>query len=44
MPWGFFSRINDTELKALYAYISTVQPVANKIEKSVFEPGEKLPE
>ena len=43
MPWGFFSRINDTELKALYAYLTSVQPVENKIDKSVFLPGEKLP-
>lgn len=44
MPWGAFSRINDTELKALYAYLTSVPAVVNKIEKSVFQPGEKLPE
>lgn len=44
MPWGAFSRINDTELKALYAYLTSVAPVAKKIEKSVFLPGEKLPD
>jgi mono/diheme cytochrome c family protein len=44
MPWGAFSRINDMELKAVYRYLQSLKPVANKIEKIVFEPGEKLPE
>lgn len=43
MPWGAFGRINDIELKALYRYLHSLEPVPNKIEKIVFEPGEKLP-
>jgi mono/diheme cytochrome c family protein len=44
MPWGSFSRINDMELKAIYRYLKSLKPVAKKIEKTVFLPGEKLPE
>jgi mono/diheme cytochrome c family protein len=44
MPWGAFSRINEMELKAMYRYLQSLKPVANKIEKTVFAAGEKLPE
>ncbi|MFM9945454.1 MAG: c-type cytochrome, partial [Bacteroidia bacterium] len=44
MPWGAFSRINDTELKAIYAFLMSLDPVSNKIDKVVFAPGEKMPE
>jgi hypothetical protein len=27
MPWQSFGRMNDTELKAIYAYLRTVNPV-----------------
>lgn len=43
MPWGSFSRLSDTDLKALYRYLVRVEPVYNKIEKSIFEAGEALP-
>jgi mono/diheme cytochrome c family protein len=29
MPWGPFSRMSDTELKAIYRYLQTVTPVKN---------------
>jgi hypothetical protein len=38
MPWGAFSRMNDVELKALYSYLHSLEPVANKIEKTVIPP------
>jgi mono/diheme cytochrome c family protein len=44
MPWSFFSRMNDVDLKAVYRYLKSLQPVHNKIEKTVYAPGEKLPE
>ena len=44
MPWGMFSRLSDNDLKALYRFLLSVEPVKNKIEKSVFEPGEPFPE
>ncbi len=43
MPWGMYSRLNETDLKALYRFLVSVEPVKKKIEKSVFEPGEPLP-
>ncbi|MBN2175320.1 MAG: cytochrome c [Bacteroidales bacterium] len=44
MPWELFSRMTDTDLKALYRYFMSLEPVGNKIEKTVFEPGEELPD
>jgi hypothetical protein len=29
MPWGPFSRMSDTELKAVYKFLQTVKPVHN---------------
>ncbi|MCC6721212.1 MAG: c-type cytochrome [Bacteroidia bacterium] len=44
MPWGAFSRLNEIDLKALYRYFQSIEPVKNKIEKTVFRNGEKMPE
>lgn len=44
MPWGAFSRLDDVDLKALYQYFSTLPPVKNKIEKTVYRIGEEIPE
>ena len=43
MPWGSFSKMDETELKALYRYLMSLEPVANKFEKTVFAPGEEFP-
>lgn len=43
MPWGSFSRINDLEVKALYKFLKSLDPVKNKIGKIVYNPGEALP-
>jgi mono/diheme cytochrome c family protein len=40
MPWGPFSRMDDLEIKAVYRYLQTVDPVKNKIDKMVFAPNE----
>ncbi len=40
MPWGAFSRMDDLELKALYRYLQSLDPVENKIDKAVYAPGE----
>ena len=32
MPWNAFSRMNDTELKAIYQYLQTVKPVHNIVK------------
>jgi mono/diheme cytochrome c family protein len=31
MPWGPFSRMSDTELKAVYNFLQTVKPVRNNV-------------
>ena len=43
MPWGFYSRMTELELKALYRYLLSLEPVENKIDKIVIPPGESLP-
>jgi len=40
MPWASFARMTDLELKAIYRYLRSLDPVENKIEKIVFAPGE----
>ncbi|MCX7737206.1 MAG: cytochrome C [Candidatus Kapabacteria bacterium] len=40
MPWGAFSRMTEVDLKALYRYFMSLEPVNNKIQKTVFAPGE----
>lgn len=32
MPWGPFSRMSDTELKAVYKFLQTVKPVHNEVK------------
>ncbi len=44
MPWAMMARMNDVELKAVYRFLQSLEPVENKIEKTVYAPGEKLPE
>lgn len=33
MPWSFYGKMTDQDLKAIYAYLRTIPPVKNKIEK-----------
>ena len=44
MPWGPFSRMDESDLKALYNFLHNIEPVKNEIAKTVFAPGEKMPE
>jgi mono/diheme cytochrome c family protein len=44
MPWGLYSKLDESDLKALYQYLHSLDPVDHKIEKTVYKPGEKLPE
>ncbi|HND72998.1 MAG TPA: cytochrome c [Saprospiraceae bacterium] len=41
MPWGAFSRMDTVELRAIFKYLQSLEPANNKIEKTVFAPGEK---
>ncbi len=34
MPWGAFQQLTDTDLKALWAYLRTIQPIKNKVPDS----------
>jgi len=43
MPWGAFSRMDEDDMRAVYRYLRSIEPVENKIEQIVFAPGEKLP-
>jgi mono/diheme cytochrome c family protein len=43
MPWGAFSRMTETDLKALYRYLHSLEPVEYKIEKTLYGQGEEIP-
>ena len=44
MPWGMYSRMNEIDFKALYRYLHSLEPVEFKVEKTVYSPGEEMPE
>ena len=31
MPWYYFGKMTDDDLKAIYAYLKTVKPVQNRV-------------
>ncbi len=33
MPWGMYGKMKEDDLKAIYAYLRTVKPINNKVEK-----------
>jgi hypothetical protein len=33
MPWSMFGKMKDDDLKAIYAFLRTVKPIHNKVEK-----------
>ena len=35
MPWPAFKNLNDADLKAIFAYLRTVKPIANKVPEPV---------
>lgn len=41
MPWGVFKNMDEVDIRAVYRYLRTIPPADNKIDKIVFEPGEK---
>ena len=43
MPWEAFAMMNETELKALYRYLQSLDPQKSKVTKTIYEPGEELP-
>lgn len=38
MPWGTFSRMDSTDLEALWLFLSSLEPVENSIEQIAFAP------
>lgn len=34
MPWSKYSQMTDQDLAAIYAYLKTVKPISNKVEKT----------
>ena len=43
MPWGAFAQMKERDLKALYRYLRSLQPVRNSVSQVVYAPGEPLP-
>jgi hypothetical protein len=33
MPWSMFGRMTDEDMTAVFEYLRTVKPIANKVEK-----------
>jgi hypothetical protein len=33
MPWSFYGTMKEHHLKSIYAYLKTIKPISNKIEK-----------
>jgi mono/diheme cytochrome c family protein len=33
MPWSMYGKMKEDDLKAIYAFLRTVQPISNKVEK-----------
>jgi hypothetical protein len=33
MPWSFYGTMKEHDLKSIYAYLKTIKPISNKIEK-----------
>jgi mono/diheme cytochrome c family protein len=38
MPWPAFKNFNDADLKAIYAYLRTIKPIANHVPDPVLAP------
>jgi len=43
MPWGAFSRMDEIELKAVYRYLKSLDPLPGSVKKIFFGPGDELP-
>jgi hypothetical protein len=39
MPWMMYAHMEEDDLKAIYAYLKTVKPIENIVER--FTPSEK---
>jgi hypothetical protein len=39
MPWNWFAKLNDSDLKAIFAYLKTVKPIKNAVPVSMPPPS-----
>jgi hypothetical protein len=37
MPWSKYSQMTNEDLAAIYAYLRTVKPIENKVEKNFYK-------
>jgi len=44
MPWGLYSRMSVNDIKAIYQYLHSLDPVEYKVEKTLYAPGEEMPQ
>jgi mono/diheme cytochrome c family protein len=44
MYWNSFANMDESDMKAIYKFLMSLEPVHNKVEKTVFAPGEDLPD
>ncbi len=44
MPWGAFAKLDTVELKAIYRYLNSLDPIEREVAQVMFEPGEELPQ
>ena len=40
MPWAAFASMEELELKAIYLYLKSLEPVSNRVEATAIPPGE----
>jgi hypothetical protein len=33
MPWGYYSKMKEEDLKAIFAYLKSLPPIKNEVEK-----------
>ena len=44
MPWGCYSSMNESDLKAIFHFLQSLEPVDFTVAKTIYTPGEELPE
>jgi mono/diheme cytochrome c family protein len=43
MPWGAMANLEENDLKAIYRFLHTLEPVKHPVNKVVYNPGEEMP-
>ena len=39
MPWNFYGQLSDDDLKAIWEYLGTIQPITNHVPDPIPPPG-----